>query len=145
MGSLANAYGADKTSVLNGWVHPAERPAQPPRTEVLYGREWSAADAAYARELMENEGLTAADLARLWATERPSVRATLSTSEPLSTSPQVDSPSLAPVEVNAFERWLVGSGLTLRQVADRFGVSRQAVHKWKAKGAPPEVMSKLEG
>lgn len=77
--------------------------------------------------------------------ERPSVRATLSTSEPLSTSPQVDSPSLAPVEINLFECWLIKSELTLQQVADRFGVSRQAVHKWKAKGAPPEVKGTVKG
>jgi hypothetical protein len=47
---------------------------KPADTEVLYGREWSAEDAAYARQLREDKSLSAVDITRLWAENRPSVR-----------------------------------------------------------------------
>jgi hypothetical protein len=59
---------------------------KPPTTEVLYGREWSAEDAAYARELQEDKSLSAVDITRLWAESRPSVRA-IKTPETMNGSP----------------------------------------------------------
>jgi hypothetical protein len=62
-------------------LHVDER--KPPTTEVLYGREWSAEDAAYARQLQEDKSLSAVDITRLWAENRPSVRAARATENPL--------------------------------------------------------------
>jgi hypothetical protein len=41
----------------------------------LYGREWSAEDAAYAQELAADTSIPTMELVRLWAENRPSVRA----------------------------------------------------------------------
>jgi hypothetical protein len=67
----------DGLSLVGEWVHPSQREARAPKTAVLYGREWSAADAAYAEVLASDESIPTADLERLWATNRPSVRVTL--------------------------------------------------------------------
>jgi hypothetical protein len=67
---------SDGLSLVGNWVHPSQRAAQVPKTAVLYGREWSAADAAYAEALAADESIPTADLVRLWAEERPSVRVT---------------------------------------------------------------------
>lgn len=48
---------------------------RPPGTSVLYGVEWPAEDAAYARALAADTSIPTTELVRLWAEERPSVRA----------------------------------------------------------------------
>jgi len=155
--SLANVYGADRVSVLDGWQHPEQQPRKP-KTVMLYGREWSAADAAYARELAADDSIPTADLARLWATNRPSVRSESVKSEPeckaepLPKCKAEPAPTLHPdagpvVEPftgpNDFERWLAASGLSVAKAAERFGVSRPTIYAWRQKGAPAEVMARL--
>jgi hypothetical protein len=142
---------SDGTSILDGWVHPSQRKAEKPKEVFLYGRWWSAEDAAYAAELQADTSLRAPDLERLWRTRRPSVRsarereqAELSREQEREQAPEpeLEREHAVPADTD-FARWLAGSGLTIRAVADKLGVSVGLVHKWKARGAPADVMARL--
>jgi hypothetical protein len=56
----------DVRRVLGGPAKGVTLSAQP---VVLYGREWSAEDAAYAKQLQDDRTLSAVDITRLWARE----------------------------------------------------------------------------
>ena len=122
--------------------------------QLLYGKLWSDEDAKYAKELELDMRLTAPDLERLWRTNRPSVRKRCSEGAPAPTAKEpekapersvsVPAPSeQPPAHANPFAGWLATCGLSVRDAAGFLGVSVGAVHNWKRKGAPPDIMAKL--
>jgi hypothetical protein len=118
------------------------------RPVLLYGKWWSAEDADYAREIEADQSLRAPDLVRLWAENRPSVRAKaaaavppavpLETVEPSGTPPQTGTATVTP-----FAERLAELNLSVRGAADFLNVSPTSIQKWKREGAPAEIMSQL--
>lgn len=44
-----------------------------------------------------------------------------------------------------FWEWMMAEGLTYRQAAERFRVSRQTIYNWKTKGAPEHILRQING
>jgi len=124
------------------------------RPVLLYGKWWSADDADYAKELELDRSLRAPDLVRLWAENRPSVRAKaagvdMSADAPMSTLgpfgnavdplDRVD----VPLASGSFAARLVELGLSVRGAAEFLNVSAKSVQRWKAEGAPADIMAQL--
>src|SRR4029077_418721 len=123
----------------------------------LYGKWWSAEDAAYAKELELDTSLRAPDLERLWRTNRPSVREKVVShpvtepmshpAENVSSWPQPDPVRVTP-ETTGFAAWLAGfiaKGGSVQKAAERFNVERRTIHRWKLQGCPDWVTEELRG
>jgi hypothetical protein len=119
--------------ILGGWVHPADR-AKPEYAERW--RAYNERDKSAGAPMSRTTGMGHESDKRVPA---PMFQET----EP---EPVVVPHELvrAPVEISQFEAWLGKSGLTVEQAAERFGCDRRTIHRWKAKGAPPDIMHRLE-
>ena len=122
--------------------------------QLLYGKLWSDEDAKYAKELELDMSLTAPDLERLWRTNRPSVRGGQGQpdlpslgveQEPEKPTAEVEQAGKIEQDAwpNSFAEWLVQSGLTMREAAEKLGASVGSIHRWKRDGAPADIAKLL--
>jgi len=120
---------ANASSVLDGWVHPADR------EKPEYAERW----ARHCREAGVRGGWISSDGPE---TVKPAVKCK---AEPLpvplqSEPPVVVEPFTGP---NAFEAWFLASGLSKSEAARKLGISRPTFYAYRQKGAPAEVMAQL--
>lgn len=110
------------------------------RDPMVDGLRRKVRDARFAADMMGDPRLNAAALCKAWQDYRD--ESAKRAPAPIAQETEPD-PVIVPLETNPFAEWFAASGLTATQVAERFGASIRAVHYWKLKGAPADVMAQL--